>query len=64
MAEEKRSLLERLRYWLFGRKEEHRTDQKQRSEDLTTFLEEHAEGEDARAAAAQEKRRASGEKNP
>jgi len=55
MAEEKRSLLQRLRYLLFGSREANRADQKERRDEFTNFLEEHEEEEKERAAAAREK---------
>ena len=56
MAEEKRSLIQRLQHWLFGRREENRADQKERRDELATFMKEHAEEEEERAAAARERR--------
>lgn len=56
MAEEKRSLIERLKGLLFGNRAANRADQKERRDDLSSFLEEHEE-EKERAAEAREKRR-------
>jgi hypothetical protein len=56
MAEEKRSLWQRLKYWLFGRREANRAEQKERRDDLTNFLQEHEEEKQERADAAREKR--------
>ena len=56
MAEEKRSLLQRLQDWLFGGRKENRADQKERRDELSTFMKEHAEEEKERAAAARERR--------
>lgn len=53
MAKEQRSVLQRLKRWLFGDRQEKRADQKERREDLATFMKEHAE-EEERAAAARE----------
>ena len=55
MTEEKKSLLHRLRTWLFGKGMAHRADQKERRDELSTFMDEHEE-EKERATAAQEKR--------
>ena len=58
MAEEKRSLLQRLRHLLFGSREANRADQKERREELTGFLKEREEEAEERAAAAREEREA------
>lgn len=57
MAEEKRTLIERLKDLLFGNRRAHRADQKERRDDMTSFLDAHEEEEEERAAAAREKRR-------
>lgn len=54
MAEEKRSLLQRVKYWLFGKRKEHRSDQKDRRDELSSFLNERAEEKEEREAAARE----------
>ena len=56
MAEEKRSLWQRLQNWLFGKRDANRADQKERRDDFATCMEEHADEEKERAAAAREKR--------
>lgn len=56
MAEEKRSLVQRLRHWLFGRREANRADQKERRDEMATFMDKHAEEEEERADAEREKR--------
>lgn len=56
MVEEKRSLIQRLKQWLFGKREETRADQKERRDEISTFMEERAEEEEKRAAAAREER--------
>ena len=56
MAEGKRSLVQRLRNWLFGRREANRADQKERRDEMATFMDKHAEEEEERAAAEREKR--------
>ena len=56
MAEEKRSLWQRLQQWLFGDSKANRADQKERRDEFATFMEERAEEEEERAAAAREKR--------
>lgn len=56
MAEEKRSLIQRLQHWLFGGREKNRADQKERRDEFATFMKEHAEEEEERAAEAREKR--------
>ena len=53
MVKEERSLVERLKLWFFGNREANRADQKERRDELATFMKEHAEDEE-RAAAAQE----------
>lgn len=57
MAEEKRTLIERLKGLLFGNRQAHRADQKERRDDMTSFLDAHEEEEKERAAEAREKRR-------
>jgi hypothetical protein len=54
MAEEKRSLLQRLKYWLFGKREEHRADQKERRDELSGFMKDRADEKEEREAAARE----------
>lgn len=56
MAKEKRSMLQRLQRWLFGDRQEKRADQKERRDELATFMKEHAE-EEERAAALRENAR-------
>jgi hypothetical protein len=56
MVKEKRSMVQRLQRWLFGDREANRADQKERRDELATFMKEHAEEEEERAVAAQEKR--------
>lgn len=56
MAEEKKSLIDRLKGLLFGKRTAHRADQKERRDELSSFLEEHEEEEKERADSAREKR--------
>lgn len=56
MAEEKRSLVQRLQHWLFGDRKANRADQKERRDDMAAFMQKHAEGEEERAEAEREKR--------
>lgn len=58
MADEKRTLMERLQQWLFGNRKANRVDQKERRDELATFIEEHTEDKE-QTVAAQEKRLAS-----
>ncbi len=55
MVKEKRSMVQRLKRWLFGDRQANRADQKERREELAAFMKEHAE-EEARAGSAQAKR--------
>lgn len=55
MVKEKRSMVQRLKRWLFGDRKANRADQKERRDELANFMKEHAR-EEERAVAAQEKR--------
>lgn len=55
MAKEKQSIVQRLKRWLFGDREANRADQKERRDELATFMKEHGE-EKERAEAAREER--------
>lgn len=55
MAKEKQSIVQRLQRWLFGDREANRADQKERRDELATFMKEHGE-EKERAEAAREER--------
>ena len=54
MAEEKRSLVQQLQHWLFGKRKANRADKKERRDEMATFMEEQAEEEEERAAAERE----------
>ncbi|HSM57089.1 MAG TPA: hypothetical protein VK879_13130 [Candidatus Sulfomarinibacteraceae bacterium] len=56
MAEEKRSLLQRLKQLLFGKRDATRADQKERRDEMANFMDRRAEEAEERADAAREKR--------
>ncbi|MFW5943356.1 MAG: hypothetical protein ACOC9X_06730 [bacterium] len=56
MEEEKRSLLQRLKHWLFGKRDANRADQKERRDEIADFMDRRAEEAEERADAAREKR--------
>lgn len=57
MVKEMRSIVQRLQRWFFRDRQENRADQKERRDELATFMKEHAEEEEGRATAAREKRK-------